>query len=126
MSKSWAGLRKRFGRAEEGAEFEDEVTMPRAATLPPIAPPPPAPPIAQAMQQPLEATLAPQPPQAQQVQPQAEPATARPNNFLDTVGQKNELIRVRFANLVDRLEEIRSLRDDFVALSEPVFDLITS
>jgi crescentin len=40
------------------------------------------------------------------------------------VGQKNELIRVRFANLIDRLEEIRSLKDDFTLLSEPVYDLI--
>ena len=44
--------------------------------------------------------------------------------MLDTVGQKNELIRVRFANLIDRLEEIRSLKDDFALLSEPVHHLI--
>ncbi|WP_210496977.1 chromosome partitioning protein ParA [Microvirga antarctica] len=48
----------------------------------------------------------------------------RPNGKLDGVGQKNELIRVRFANLIDRLEEIRSLKDDFTLLSEPVYDLI--
>lgn len=55
-----------------------------------------------------------------------EPMLARPNGKLDTVGQKNELIRVRFANLIDRLEEIRSLKDDFTLLSEPVYDLIRS
>lgn len=49
-----------------------------------------------------------------------------PNGKLDTVGQKNELIRVRFANLIDRLEEVRSLKDDFTLLSEPVYDLIRS
>lgn len=54
----------------------------------------------------------------------AEPALMRPDGALDSVGQKNELIRVRFANLIDRLEEIRSLKDDFTLLSEPVYDLI--
>ena len=53
-------------------------------------------------------------------------APARPNGALDTVGQKNELIRVRFAKLIDRLEEVRSLKDDFALLSEPVDDLIRS
>ena len=53
-----------------------------------------------------------------------EPVAARPNGALDAVGQKNELIRVRFANLIDRLEEIRSLKEDFALLSEPVNDLI--
>jgi crescentin len=137
MSKSWATLKRRFGRSEEGAEFEDEVMMPLAATLPPTTPPalsmPPAtlqPPVAQALQ-PHQAPQPPQVPQMPQVQsvqqqPPVEPAVVRPNNSLDTVGQKNELIRVRFSNLVDRLDEIRSLRDDFTALSEPVFDLITS
>lgn len=50
----------------------------------------------------------------------------RPNGAMDTVGQNSELIRVRFANLVDRLDEIRSLKDDFTSLSEPVFTLITN
>ena len=58
--------------------------------------------------------------------PGEQPTLARPNGKLDTVGQKNELIRVRFANLIDRLEEIRSLKDDFTLLSEPVYDLIRS
>ena len=53
-----------------------------------------------------------------------EPVSARPGVALDAVGQKNELIRVRFANLIDRLEEIRSLKEDFALLSEPVNDLI--
>jgi crescentin len=115
MSKSWATLKKRFGKAEEG-EFEDEVMMPRAAPLPPMM---------QAPQAPQEAPVPQAPPTPQVQQAPAEPV-ARSNGSLDTVGQKNELIRVRFANLVDRLDEIRSLRDDFTALSEPVFDLITS
>jgi crescentin len=45
---------------------------------------------------------------------------------LDAVGQRGELIRVRFANLVDRLDEIRSLKDDFTSLSQPVFEVIAS
>ena len=53
-----------------------------------------------------------------------ETVAARPTGALDAVGQKNELIRVRFANLIDRLEEIRSLKEDFALLSEPVNDLI--
>lgn len=55
-----------------------------------------------------------------------EPVMARPSATLDSVGQKNELIRVRFANMIDRLEEIRSLKEDFVLLNEPVTDLIRS
>ncbi|WP_112663717.1 chromosome partitioning protein ParA [Microvirga flavescens] len=60
------------------------------------------------------------------VQEKAEPALARPDGALDSIGQKNELIRVRFSNLSDRLEEIRSLKEDFALLTEPIFDLITS
>jgi crescentin len=56
----------------------------------------------------------------------AESVIVRPNGTLDSVGQKNELIRVRFANMIDRLEEIRSLKEDFALLSEPVTDLIRS
>ncbi|MBQ0821298.1 chromosome partitioning protein ParA [Microvirga sp. HBU67558] len=55
-----------------------------------------------------------------------ETIVVRPNGALDSVGQKNELIRVRFANMIDRLEEIRSLKEDFALLSEPVNDLIRS
>src|SRR6478735_8437336 len=55
-----------------------------------------------------------------------EPVFVRPNGALDTVGQKNELIRVRFANMIDRLEELRSLKDDFTLLNEPVNELIRS
>jgi len=51
-------------------------------------------------------------------------AVARTDPALDIVGQKNELIRVRFANLLDRLEEIRSLKEDFALLNEPVHELI--
>jgi len=56
----------------------------------------------------------------------SESFAVRPNGALDSVGQKNELIRVRFANMIDRLEEIRSLKEDFALLNEPVNDLIRS
>ncbi|MGO4704807.1 chromosome partitioning protein ParA [Microvirga sp. 2MCAF38] len=59
------------------------------------------------------------------VQSKPDPVLARPDGALDSIGQKNELIRVRFANLIDRLEEIRSLKEDFALLTEPVFDLIS-
>jgi chromosome segregation ATPase len=51
---------------------------------------------------------------------------ARSDGALDAVGQQSELIRVRFANLVDRLDEIRSLKEDFTYLTEPVFALLTA
>jgi crescentin len=57
------------------------------------------------------------------VHPDHDP-NVRPDGALDVIGQKNELIRVRFTNLLDRLEEIRSLKDDLSSLSEPVYDLI--
>jgi crescentin len=53
-----------------------------------------------------------------------EAIVVRPNGMLDSVGQKNELIRVRFANMIDRLEELRSLKEDFALLNEPVSELI--
>jgi vacuolar-type H+-ATPase subunit I/STV1 len=56
----------------------------------------------------------------------SEPVIVRPNGMLDSVGQKNELIRVRLAIMIDRLEELRSLKEDFALLSEPVNDLIRS
>jgi crescentin len=43
---------------------------------------------------------------------------------MDAVGQQNELIRVRISNLADRLEEVRTLKDDFAVLVEPVLDFI--
>ncbi|HEV2558270.1 MAG TPA: hypothetical protein VGU45_06555 [Microvirga sp.] len=152
MTKPWATLKRRFGKADEEG-FEEELRLPPAGSFAPLMqePAPPAP----AMPAPVMPVVRPTLPMAQQaVQPPAAPpqqpapaqpiqappvqappvqaseppppAPARQNGLLDTVGQKNELIRVRFANLVDRLDEIRSLRDDFQALSEPVFDLVAS
>ncbi|MBF9234969.1 chromosome partitioning protein ParA [Microvirga alba] len=96
MSSGWTSFRNRFGKKAEEA----------GPSLP------------------LEQNIALQPAQAPAAKD--EPIAVRPNGALDSIGQKNELIRVRFANLIDRLEEIRSLKDDFTLLSEPVYDLIRS
>jgi crescentin len=97
MATGWSPFRNRFGKKpqDEAQDFLPEQ-------------------IEQAMSS--NAVTAPQ--------PRPEPVLVRPDGALDSVGQKNELIRVRFANLIDRLEEIRSLKDDFTLLSEPVYDLI--
>ncbi|MGO4572928.1 chromosome partitioning protein ParA [Microvirga sp. 2TAF3] len=95
MSSGWTSFRNRFGKKPE--EVFANLPLQKAESATSGLPIPPA---------------------------KDEPVLARPNGALDSVGQKNELIRVRFANLIDRLEEIRSLKDDFTLLSEPVYDLI--
>ncbi|WP_052954857.1 hypothetical protein [Microvirga vignae] len=101
MSPGWTSFRNRFGGKKPGEEVVSVLPVQSDATAPMAA--------------------------ASAVIPQEkEPIVVRPNGALDTVGQKNELIRVRFANMIDRLEEIRSLKEDFALLSEPVNDLIRS
>src|SRR5688572_5302969 len=102
MSSGWTSFRNRFGKKPDEAE-------------PALLPPP---------QQGGGAATAPALPAP--AQEKAEPVIVRPNGSLDSVGQKNELIRVRFANMIDRLEEIRSLKEDFALLNEPVTELIRS
>src|SRR5689334_15873301 len=100
MSSGWTSFRSRFGKKQEesfmGSLAEESETVEAVAA--PVAAPP----------------------------AKGETIVVRPNVALDSVGQKNELIRVRFANMIDRLEEIRSLKEDFALLSEPVSDLIRS
>ena len=100
MSSGWTSFRNRFGKKQDEAASEG---LPRVSEGP-------------------EASVRPaaSPPE------KGETIIVRPNGALDSVGQKNELIRVRFANMIDRLEEIRSLKEDFALLSEPVSDLIRS
>jgi crescentin len=100
MSSGWTSFRNRFGKKQDEA---------RPALLP----------------QGGEAAAAPVVPAAAPPE-KGEAIGVRPYGMLDSVGQKNELIRVRFANMIDRLEEIRSLKEDFALLSEPVSDLIRS
>ena len=100
MSSGWTSFRNRFGKKQDEAASEG---LPRVSEGP-------------------EASVRPaaSPPE------KGETIIVRPNGALDSVGQKNELIRVRFANMIDRLEEIRSLKEDFALLNEPVNDLIRS
>jgi crescentin len=100
MSSGWTSFRNRFGKKQDEA---------RPALLP----------------QGGEAAAAPVVPAAAPPE-KGEAIGVRPYGMLDSVGQKNELIRVRFANMIDRLEEIRSLKEDFALLNEPVNDLIRS
>jgi crescentin len=100
MSSGWTSFRNRFGKKQD----EDP-----SASLPQVRETAGVPALAAAA-----------PPE------KGEPVIVRPNGTLDSVGQKNELIRVRFANMIDRLEEIRSLKEDFVLLNEPVTELIRS
>lgn len=44
-------------------------------------------------------------------------------DVLDVVGQQDELLRDRVMHMVERLEEIRSLRDEFALLVEPLLAL---
>ncbi|WP_262029834.1 chromosome partitioning protein ParA [Microvirga sp. Mcv34] len=100
MSSGWTSFRSRFGKKQEEAiigSLPDRGESDVAVAAPAAAPP-----------------------------EKGETVVVRPNVALDSVGQKNELIRVRFANMIDRLEEIRSLKEDFALLSEPVSDLIRS
>ncbi len=101
MSSGWTSFRNRFGSKKSQDEGIGVLSHQADAGAPVAA-----------------VALAPQ--------ERSEPIIARPNGSLDSVGQKNELIRVRFANMIDRLEEIRSLKEDFALLSEPVSDLIRS
>ncbi|ANY77999.1 hypothetical protein BB934_06905 [Microvirga ossetica] len=100
MSSGWTSFRNRFGKKQDEAASEGLPRVsegPEASVMPAASPP-----------------------------EKGETIIVRPNGALDSVGQKNELIRVRFANMIDRLEEIRSLKEDFALLSEPVSDLIRS
>jgi crescentin len=100
MSSGWTSFRNRFGKKQDEAASEGLPGVsegPEASVMPAASPP-----------------------------EKGETIIVRPNGALDSVGQKNELIRVRFANMIDRLEEIRSLKEDFALLSEPVSDLIRS
>jgi len=101
MSSGWTSFKNVFGKKQQDSVLS---TLPEngAAAEAPVAP------------------------QEQDKAVKSEPVVVRPGAMLDSVGQKNELIRVRFANMIDRLEEIRSLKEDFALLSEPVNDLIRS
>jgi crescentin len=100
MSSGWTSFRNRFGKRQDeagGSFLHQGGARAEAVAAPAVASP-----------------------------EKGETIVVRPNVALDSVGQKNELIRVRFANMIDRLEEIRSLKEDFALLNEPVSELISS
>jgi crescentin len=98
MSSGWTSFKNRFGNKRPEDEVLHVLPGQSGAALP------------------MSAAAAPS--------AKNEVVVARHNAPLDSVGQKNELIRVRFANMIDRLEEIRSLKEDFALLNEPVHELI--
>ncbi len=100
MSSGWTSFRNRFGNKRPEDEVLNVLPGQSDSALP------------------MSAAAAPS--------AKNEVVVARHNAPLDSVGQKNELIRVRFANMIDRLEEIRSLKEDFALLNEPVNELIRS
>ena len=98
MSSGWTSFRNRFGKRQDeagGSFLHQGGARAEAVAAPAVASP-----------------------------EKGETIVVRPNVALDSVGQKNELIRVRFANMIDRLEELRSLKEDFALLNEPVTELI--
>src|SRR5436309_2307160 len=44
----------------------------------------------------------------------------RAHSSLDAIGKRDEMLRQRIDAMVDRLEDIRSLQDDFVSILEPI------
>lgn len=42
---------------------------------------------------------------------------------IDSVGQKSEIIRFRISEMSDRLEDLRSLKDDFASILEPIIEI---
>lgn len=50
----------------------------------------------------------------------------RAADLLDIFGQQDQLIRDRIEYMVDRLEEVRGLKDDFAGLVEPMLSLVVA
>ncbi len=42
---------------------------------------------------------------------------------IDSIGQKSEIIRFRISEMSDRLEDLRSLKDDFASILEPIIEI---
>lgn len=106
MKNSWVSMKSIFGGAP-GEDAEDHAQPPSHDEHP--AAPPVRAPIAQ---EPRPAPYAPPPP-------------APNTRVLDAVGQQNEAIRIRFNNLLERFDDVISLRSEFSTLVEPVVGLIS-
>ena len=83
MSSGWTSFRNRFGKRQDeagGSFLHQGGARAEAVAAPAVASP-----------------------------EKGETIVVRPNVALDSVGQKNELIRVRFANMIDRLFETEAV-----------------
>ena len=51
-----------------------------------------------------------------------EPAQAQPQSYsaFDAIGQRNELVRVRISQMMERLDDLKSLQADFSQILEPL------
>ena len=83
----------------------------------PAPPPPPRERVADEYQE------APEPPRAPQRPPQEEPPAAHqahPYSAFDAIGQRNEMVRVRISQMMERLDDLKTLQADFAQILEPL------
>ena len=52
--------------------------------------------------------------------PEAPVEEQKPGNFLDSIGQRDELLRVRMSEMAERLEDLKTLGEDFSQLLGPI------
>lgn len=109
MKNSWVSMKSIFGASpNDGDEYAQALGHDRQPLFPA------GPPASQ--------------PQTAQPAPAAErfaPAPAHTSRVLDAVGQQNEAIRIRLNNLLERFDDVISLRSEFNTLVEPVVGLIS-
>ncbi|MGY2050170.1 chromosome partitioning protein ParA [Methylobacterium sp. JK268] len=51
------------------------------------------------------------------------PPPPKPSSAFDAIGQRNETVRVRISQMMERLDDLKSLQDDFSLILEPLADL---
>ena len=73
----------------------------------------------QAERRPAEAAPLPARPAEPRPAARSRPAEDR-RPSLDSIGQRNETVRLRIGEMVDRLEDLKSLQDDFSSILEPL------
>ncbi len=54
------------------------------------------------------------------------PAAAHPYSAFDAIGQRNEMVRVRISQMMERLDDLKSLQADFTQILEPLANVATS
>jgi crescentin len=98
MATPWVMIAKALGGAASEAEASRKAETPRTVAATPTPPPPPVPPA-----------------------PQPAPMPAEPERWtLDAVGQQTENVRERVDQMMGRLEELKSLADDFDQIVQPI------